>query len=675
MTIQPPSGSDGAVPEPQQLLFTPGPRLGWTFRDRRSLCVPYREPPPDADMMRQQAAARLATAQRHWRRALMWALRPSLFILIALLALGGCAHALNPSASFGLTVITALILALPGTGWTLWRFAQYNLARDADPQRQHRIAWDGWQQRAAAHQQAELARYDGVPEWGSAVASSRRLDIFGGSPAGWRSLHVVHGASVMAEQPLLIADLTGQYAAADLAGLSRDAGVDVAEYVLPRDLDASGLLTQLAPRQLADALAEAIHAGAPGAARSDRAVDVRVLEQLCSALGTRVTPARLAAGVEAALGRTVAPGLLTGEETALIKGKLFGETYLPQISANLIRLDAFLADLAQHAGTGAPARSQPAYCTIFAAEPAARSARAEVIAALVVQWLTVMITASTTVIPAVVVAGADEITRGHLERLADACDRKQVPLTLLFRHLRDDSAALVGGGATAFMQLGNNREAEQAAAFIGRGYKFVLSGFTAAKGGDRTRTTGISETWGNSESRGFNSSSGWSRDHMLGGDSSSGSSGRSRDFSRNYAYGTEQSESEGANWSDIRTTERVYEYTVEPTVLQSLPDNALLLINRNTSASLQPVECDPAIVTFPNLTTRPHAPVPVPPLSPDQTAAPVPPAGQPVLTPPRPQPRWPAQPADDQPRPVQPPRRQPRSTPWWEQTPPPGQDS
>ena len=38
-----------------------------------------------------------------------------------------------------------------------------------------------------------------------------------------------------------------------------------------------------------------------------------------------------------------------------------------------------------------------------------------------------------------------------------------MPLTLLFRHLRDDATALLGGGATAFMRLGNHQEAEQAA--------------------------------------------------------------------------------------------------------------------------------------------------------------------------------------------------------------------
>jgi hypothetical protein len=46
------------------------------------------------------------------------------------------------------------------------------------------------------------------------------------------------------------------------------------------------------------------HAGTSGgAARAERAVDVRVIEHLAAALGGQLTPARLAAAVQAALGQ------------------------------------------------------------------------------------------------------------------------------------------------------------------------------------------------------------------------------------------------------------------------------------------------------------------------------------------------------------------------------------
>jgi hypothetical protein len=663
MTIQPPPGSDGSTAiEPRQFLFTPRARLGWTYRDRRSLCARYPEPPPDPELMRQQAAARVADAQRHWQRALKWVLRPTLFIVIAILALAGCAHAFNPGAPFGTTLITAVILAAPGTGWTLWRLAQLNLAKDADPQRQYHAAYDGWAQRAAEHEQAELARLGNVPEWGSAEPAARRTDIFGGTLTGWQCLLTVHGASLLAERPLLVADLSGQDAAADLAALARYAGVQTAGYVLPGDLDRCGLLSMLTARQLGTALAEAIHAGSAATSRTDRAVDVRVLEQLSEALaGGGLSPARLAAGVQAALGRTLQPGLLTKAETDLIRGKVFGDGYREQVGTNLVRLDAFLSDLARYTGTGPPAVPAPAWCTVLAVEPAARSARSELIAALVIQWLTVQVTDCDAHVPAVIVASADEITRHHLERLADACDRRDVPLTLLFRHLRDDATALIGGGSTAFMRLGNHHEAEQAASFIGRHHKFVLSQVTATYGGDQTSTRGQTESWGHSQSRGFTGTSGWSRDHLLGGGTTSGGRTRSREYSKNYSWATELSQSDGTNWSDATTRQRVYEFAVEPAVLQRLPDTALLLATPDrTGTGVQPVECHPAIITLPQATTAPLAPVgaqyPV-------TVMPPSAASEPGLAPRGDQPSQPHDPPAD-PRPSWPPQDAPAQ--WWQ---------
>ena len=508
---------------------------------------------------------------------------------------------------------------------------------------EYQAVHDQWAQRAASYERAELARLEQMPEWGSAQSPARRTDVFGGTLPGWRSLLTVHGASIMAAQPLLVAGLSGQYVAGELAGLTREVGGQIAEYLLPRDLDQCGLLTGLSAGPLADALAEAIHAGPPGQARTDRAVDVRVLEQLTSALAGRgVTPARLAAAVQAALGRDYPSGLLTRAEADMIRGPLFGEEFKTHIGANPIRLDAFLSGLAAYTGTGPPIAPSPAWCTILAAESAAHSARAELIAALVVQWLTVQVTVSSGNLPAVVISAADEITGHHLERLADACERSGVPLTLLFRHLRADATAMIGGGATAFMRLGNHHEAEQAASFIGRHHKFVLSGWTATMGGEHTTTRGTTQTWGTSESRGYSSTSGWTEDHLFNR-SASGSYTRSGDNGRSYSYSTERSESDGTSWSDAASTARVYEYTVEPAVLQNLPDNALLLASCPAGTSPQPVECHSAIITLPHVSTTPLGPAPS--ARPRSAAAP-PETERPQLAPRHAQPRWPRQAPD-----------------------------
>jgi hypothetical protein len=599
---QPPARAPGR----QCLLFTPGARLGWTFRDRRSLITPYAEPPPDQELIREQVTARAASTQRSYQRARKWVARPSLILAASLAVIAGCAKAINPAADTMIAVMGAVVLCLPGLAWTGWRWRQKAISAAADPVSLYELERHQWIRRTAAYEQTELSQLADMPEWGSAEPPARRTDIFGGTLHGWQSLLAVHGASILSERPLLIADLSGQYVAGELGRLARHAGIPGAEYRLPDDLGRFGLLARITPVELAEALAEAIHAGAPGGARADRAVDVRVMEQLASALTPGgVTPVRLATAVQAALGHPIVPGALTSAEIDLIQGSLFPGSYRPQVFPDLIRLDAFLVDLARHTVAAPTAVPPPAYYTCLAVRSGARTARAELLAALVIQWLTVQVTAASASTPAVVIAGADEITRAHLERLSDACERRGVSLTLLFRHLRDDAISMVGQGSTAFMRLGNHAEAEQAASFLGRHHTFVLSQFTATYSANTTRTSSDGYSHGASQSRGVSSTRSWSDDGILDR-STSGSRTRSRDNSSNQGWSSSMSQADGASWSDAAAMQRVYEYAVEPTVLQQLPDNALLLADRGAfRADLRAVECHPSIITLPHASTRP----------------------------------------------------------------------
>jgi hypothetical protein len=603
----PPAAAGGARDQ-RALLFTPGARLGWIFRDRRELADPYPEAEPDEKAMREKAAARFAEADAAYQKMRKWVGAPSLLVLLALLLLAGCEKQINGQASVGGTLLTALILGIPGVIITSVYWQRREQAKQADAGPDYQQALAAWQQRATAHEHAELARLHDEAEWGSAEPPTQRVDVFGGSLWGWRALLTTHGASVLSTQPLLTVDLTGELACGELIELAEDMGVPSAVYLLPADIGRCGLLAALSPAQFADALAEAIHAGAPGGARADRAVDLRVLEQLTGALGGEVTPARLAAAAQAALGHPAGPGLLTPGEEALITGKLFPPGYREQISPNLVRLDAFLADLARYTEADAAPAGQPAsaaYFTCLALDSAPRGARIEMLTALVIQWLTAQVTSGQGAAPAVIIAGADEITRAHLERLSAACERREVPLTLMFRHLRDDGLGLLGGGTAAFMRLGHHSEAEQAASFIGRQHKFALSQLTATLGGNETHTRTETEGHGVSQSSAA-AASGRRRPRPAGG--RGGSSRRHRTVSRNWSVA--RSWAHGTKWSDAKTHQRVYEYAVEPTVLQSLPDHALLLVTRAAAGpDLRAVECDPTIITLPRVSTQPHKPV------------------------------------------------------------------
>ena len=112
---------------------------------------------------------------------------------------------------------------------------------------------------------------------GQRRSPARRTDIYGGTLSGWQALLAVHGASVLAPQPLLVADFSGQLATSQLTALARRHGIPTALHLLPVRPGRLRDTGRLAAAQFASALAEAIHAGTPGGtSRTDRAVDVRV---------------------------------------------------------------------------------------------------------------------------------------------------------------------------------------------------------------------------------------------------------------------------------------------------------------------------------------------------------------------------------------------------------------
>lgn len=677
----PPAGPDRADPEPAapgtdpRRLFTGEPRLGWVFRDRRELVPAYREPQPGPEAIQAASDARVAAADERYRTALRWFGKPSIVLALLLVLLAACAQSAGGGGfSPLLALITGIIVCGPGLGYTGWCWLERDKARDLPPDQAYQRALGEWRQRAARHADVEMSRLSGVPEWGAVTVPARRTDIFGGTLTGWQGLLAVHGSSLLAGRPLLIADLTGQQAAAPLLSLAQQADIPSVTWRLPSDLGRSGILQGLPPEQLAAAVAEALHAGAPGGARTERAADTRTLRQLATVLtgrgpatGAGVTMPRLAAAVRAALGQP-AGAVLSAAEQDTITGSLFPPgTARDQAAPSLYRLDAVLPGLASRAGDGWPAG--PARCTCLSLDAGPRSADGEILAALVIQWITVQASSAGGEFPAVIVAGADEAARPHLERLSEACELRGVPLTLLFRHLRDDAVALLGGAAaTAFMRLGNHTEAEQAAGYLGRHHTFAMSSFTATRGASTTSTSGGGTSHGTSEQSGK-------------GSQGAGLLGMGGTSSRTRSAGTSESRSEnwstaaGANWSAAQGLQRVYEYRLEPTVLQDLPEQALLLADRSPGVlRLRAVECDPSIITLPGASTSPFPPLsadaPQPHLAPPAAVSPAVTSGpMPAVADDQPAgpeeaavPRWPRAPADN---PLAPAENQPPPGPAW----------
>ncbi|MDN3355111.1 hypothetical protein [Actinomadura sp. DC4] len=709
MTVEPVSRQ--SLLERRSLLFSPDPRLGWVFRDRWAFYTPFTDPRPQPRRLPEYLHRQVVQTEQVARRRLTRTFPLSLTAFAVLAAFSAYAvgdHSLAKASVPVGSILLALICLAPGavlTGIALRMRrnarAAYELAR-RQAEQAYEAELRNWQARRHHHEANERGAASARPEWGTVPRplAKRRLDVFGGTLFGWEALLSTYGSSALITGPLLVIDLSRELVCGELASLARAANIEVDTQLLPARLAASTLLSGLGARELVDAIVESMYGGSAEAARAERSMDDRILTKVCDALGEHVSLARIGAALRALMGEPDDSPVLERDERRRIGNELFSVEYRRQAHANISRIESYIHPIE---GLGAePEDRTPGFLTCIALDSEARNVRSELLTDLIVQWVTHRVTASADPRPSVVVAGANELARRHLERLADACERRGVPLTLLFRRLRETGGEMLGGGAVAFMRLGGHEDAAKAADFIGRDHKFVLSQITKNVGGNEShtdsdtegagdsdtistsRSLGTSTNWGDTRSSGVTRSGGGPAGFFTdrstntgdsrtrgGGTSETDTTGESRSVSRNWS--SAYSYAEGTNWSDADTSQRVYEYAVEPVTLQHLPDHALLLVETRPEGGrrLTPVECDPAIVTLDRVATTP---LPDPPRHratqpPPVTYAPRW-AAPPPVEPPRTQlPYAPGPPSGHQagPRPAPP---QPKAGRTWPRTPP-----
>lgn len=610
-------------------LFAPGQRLGWVFRDRHQFRQPFTEPAPQLQPVPEHLEH--AEHQAHHRHTTLVCLtgRICAKILALVVVLGVTWIILDnilttflktfPDAysaikGFGEAVLLLLLLvggATIGIGGVIVVWSRLALRRktiavtqarqELETVHQHEI--DEWHQRKAAYEEAEDARVDQLAEWGAVhiPAECRRLDIFGGNLRAWQAFLTVYATSALAARPVIVVDLSGERVYRELAHTAHAFGVCVDVQILPDHLARSTLLSGLSATQIVEVLIESMHGDDPNTAREERSMDHRILTALCHALGEDLSLGRIAAGLRALLDEPDVSGYLAREERDHITDELFSTHYRHHIQDRLHRLESFIQPLEKLGTTRVD--DDPAYLTCMALASGSHNVGAELLADLIVQWLIHRITTHSTTIPEVIIAGADTIALRHLQRLADACEYRNVHLTLLFRHLRDAAVNFIGGGVTGFMKMPNTLEATHAADFIGRCHKFVISQISTTLGGNQTHTDTDTDGQSHTHSINWSATRTWSVSHSV---------------------------ADGTNWSEAQTHQRVYEYTVEPTELQHLPDYAMILINPQpgTQPHLILVEFDPAMITLPRVSTDPHPQLPLP--APQPTT--LPPPATPTLT-------------------------------------------
>ncbi|GAA3232826.1 hypothetical protein ACFO1B_21240 [Dactylosporangium siamense] len=588
-------------PSPLTRLAVPGERFGWIFRDRNLFRRRFTEPQPEPIPV----PFGLVDAARNAKQRMTTRIIIASSVTGGAVVLMGCCGSATDSAVFGVFAVLAL---LAGAGAIALIVVAANqaagaLQRKTDELRAaYQQAYGQWDARRQTHEHGQQQLIGGLLEWGAATPSpgTRRVDIFGGTSWGWEALLTVFGGSLLSTHgSMVVVDFSGETLCAELTDLARQTGSSVDMRHIPSQLAEVDLLAGLGKQQLIDSLVEAMHGDATTGSRADRVQDSMLLHEICEELGGTVTIGRIIGGLRVLTDRSGTPAL-TLEEADRIRDSMPDETRR-QLHGNVRRIEAFLRPL-EAMGTAVP-MAKPATVTVLATDRDGRSAQNELLKDLVVQWLTRWVGMGQTKIGSLIVIGADEIDHRHIEKLGTICERQGTRLVTMFEHLREASLHAIGGGEVAFMRLANHDEARQAAEFIGKQHKFVLSQLTRTLGGNETHSVADTEGESTSESRTDGYTSG--RNQY--------SRSRSRSWTKTVNWSQTVTNAEGTTWSDAASAQRVYEYTVEPRVLQDLPDYAMLLVkSHDRGSTLQAVECDPAIVTLPRLSMQPLPPMALP---------------------------------------------------------------
>ncbi|WP_329412052.1 hypothetical protein OG802_19000 [Streptomyces sp. NBC_00704] len=627
-------------------LFDAGQRLGWVYRDPESLRRPFAEPEPQREQVavgyeNRATAARLDHEDRRGSAVKIGGGVAAVCFLLSYFA----------GPVMAVLGVVAIVVALARMGLAAQRLdsaAGDLTAHQGALEERFRSSWQLWHQRRQHHDSGQEQWVRGLDAWGALPVGpdTRRLDVFGGSQRGREGFLTVFGASTLPERPVIVVDLTQALVCRELSVLAEDAGVPVDVQLLPSRMAESSVVEGLAPHELVHALVEAVHGDDPEAGRAERAVDTRILTQLCGALGEDVSVARLSAGLRVLMGETDDTKRLSRDERNRIADDLLTDKNKDQVRDSLFRLVSFMHPL-EALGAAREGRG-PGYLTCFALDIGAGSASTELLADLAVQSVMRRLSSFRESAPCVLVAlGEQGPQRRHLERLAQVCEHRGAQLVLLHPHLRDAAEQMIGGGTVAFMKLGNHQEANVAADFIGREHSFVLHSLTDTAG--RTVNTSVARAIGSSVSRGTTHSESVTRGHNWGRSGSTGYQGGDSPFSSSSSTnsggsysettGTSTSVTHSTNESTTHTTgdsdstslatgrQRVYEYVLEPTQLQALAEFSLLVVERRAGGGVlvHPADCNPNIVFLDRVSMAPLPyvdPAPAAPFPPSQPFAP-----------------------------------------------------
>jgi len=405
----------------------------------------------------------------------------------------------------------------------------------ADRQRQYAEQYRCWRERAAAARRQ--------PHWYPVTvpAATHRVDIAGGTLAGWSALLTMLAAPRLAAGgEVTVVDLTEGGVAADLLAVARRSGIDPLVWVLPADLPQLELGTQLGAELLADVLARTISAadgparpGAGIAAAADPAGDAALLRRILHVLADAPVSPGDAPVPQPAVPQPAVPQPAVPQPAALqpavspVAPLIAALRVLGQIGGPADHLrsatltPAQVASLGRLAGRGAEhlvvERAWAMESRLNVLAPLGTNLASRPPSRLKVAWLDRRAAATGNGVMAAYLAvaltallrqappgrrwqqtlcllGAERLGGDVLDRLCDASEIAGAGLVLAYRtipaHVRERLGR--GDAAVGFMRLGNAEDARVAAEQIGTEHRFVISQLTDTVGASVTDTIGAS---------------------------------------------------------------------------------------------------------------------------------------------------------------------------------------
>ncbi|WP_322756437.1 hypothetical protein [Frankia sp. Cas3] len=497
--------------------------------------------------------------------------------------------------------------------------AGWQARRDAEWER-YQSATAGWRAAVESHEAADDARREAAPLFHALAPrpTASRIDVFGGTRDGWASLLATVGSSVLsAGGGILLLDFSERGIGDGIAQLAAAAACPVSGVDLPGDIGRLGLLHDVDPEDAAELLADAVDTARRGGDDPTlRVLDAEILATVATRLDLPLTFTRLAAGLRVLQGRDQADDrdVLSPGEGAAIASRMDALGGGERIHNEIHYLRACLERLAGRDETAAVAAPQPWWPVhglrvIATSTNDASTARKEFADLVLFHVVLHQLRrrrgdASRDLL---VVAGGDRMGLPALESMARYAANAGIRLVNLFEHLADGTERLIGAGdsATLIMQLGNAKEAETAAEFIGRGHTFVISQVTRQVGSSLTTGTStsaggsvtVSETEGKSGSRGKGGRpNSWNRSVTVA---------LSEFWQNTESLSTTDSRQDGA------VMQRVYEFSVEPTQIQRLPPTAFVLVDSSLGDRRAAFgDCNPGIILLPRVASTPRQAVP-----------------------------------------------------------------